>query len=49
MRLVFLYVVSNLVSLAAVAGAVFLAYEGKDGWGWMVVLALLSHTTIKGA
>lgn len=26
--------------LLAIAGAVLLAYEGKDGWGWLVFLAL---------
>jgi hypothetical protein len=30
---------------AAVAGVVFLAYHGKDGWGWLIVVAILLATT----
>lgn len=25
----------------SVAGAVYLAYHGKDGWGWLIFLALV--------
>ena len=25
----------------ATGGAILLAYEGKEGWGWFIVLALL--------
>ena len=28
-----------LAIIACVAGATFLAYEGKDGWGWLIFLA----------
>lgn len=37
--------------IAAIAGAVYLAKEGKDGWGWLVFLAIVigsSGYTYKG-
>lgn len=27
-----------------VAGAVYLAYHGKDGWGWLIFLAICLGT-----
>jgi hypothetical protein len=27
--------------LAAIAGAIHLADQGKDGWGWMIFLAIM--------
>ena len=33
-------VMASLSTMAAIAGATFLAYEGKDGWGWLIFLAL---------
>ena len=27
--------------LAAIGGAVYLAYHGKDGWGWLIFLAMV--------
>lgn len=33
--------ISNLPSIAAVAGATFLAYHEKAGWGWLIVTAIL--------
>lgn len=36
----------KMVSLcAAIGGVVYLAYHGKDGWGWLIVLAALIGTT----
>lgn len=28
-------------SALAIAGAVFLAYKGQDGWGWLIFLAIV--------
>lgn len=39
-----------LATIAAIAGATFLAYYNKEGWGWLLFVALcigchsLSHT-----
>jgi hypothetical protein len=30
---------------AAICGTVFLAYHGKDGWGWLIFLAVLIGST----
>lgn len=30
----------SLAAMAAIAGAVFLAWHGKEGWGWLIFLAL---------
>lgn len=39
--LVFAALVSTgLAVLAAIAGAVYLADQGKDGWGWLIFLAI---------
>lgn len=37
---------ANLVSLAAVVGAVVLAHAGIAGWGWFLAAALLTVTTV---
>lgn len=34
-----------LVACAAVAGAVYLSVNGKDGWGWLLALALVAIPT----
>ena len=33
--------ISNLAALAAVCGAIYLAFLGKDGWGWFLFAAVL--------
>lgn len=35
----------NATSLASIVGAVMLALEGKDGWGWLIFTAIALHTT----
>ena len=30
----------KIAIIACVAGVVFLAYHGRDGWGWLIFLAL---------
>lgn len=32
-----------LVDIALVAGICFLAYTGKDGWGWLVFILILKN------
>ena len=31
----------SIATLAAIAGAVYLASVGKDGWGWLIFLAVI--------
>lgn len=31
----------SIAALAAISGAVYLANTGKDGWGWLIFLAVL--------
>lgn len=31
----------TIIVTACIAGAVYLAANGKDGWGWLIVLAVL--------
>ena len=31
----------SLTVLSAVIGAIYLAYYGKPGWGWMIFLAIV--------
>jgi hypothetical protein len=41
--LIVLTALCNLTSFACVVGAVFLAFHGKDGWGWFLAIALFAH------
>ncbi len=36
---------SNLVSIAFVIGAIVLAYQGKEGWGWCIFGAIVCHSS----
>ena len=47
MKNIILFLVAEMACLASIAGAVFLAYHGKDGWGWLIVLALLTAVSYK--
>lgn len=38
--LAFAIFLRGVATCMAVAGAVWLAYHGKDGWGWMIFLAI---------
>lgn len=31
----------SIATLASIAGAVYLANTGKDGWGWLIFLAVM--------
>lgn len=41
-----LILVSNLPTLASVCGAIYLASLGKDGWGWLLFVAIVLSTTV---
>lgn len=37
-----------IMMCAGIAGVVFLAYHGKQGWGWLIfILILLASTSFK--
>lgn len=38
---------SNITSVAFVVGAAALAFYGQDGWGWMILGAILTHTGVE--
>lgn len=31
----------SLATISVIGGATFLAYHGKDGWGWLIFLAVI--------
>lgn len=33
-------VARSLGAITAISGAIFLAWHGKDGWGWLIFIAL---------
>lgn len=37
-----LLLISNATSIACVISAAVLAYKGTEGWGWFLLIALLS-------
>ena len=40
-----LLLISNAVSITSVIGATILAFGGKEGWGWFLLVAILCSTT----
>jgi hypothetical protein len=36
-------VMDRLFDIACVAGIVYLAANGKDGWGWLIFLLIIKH------
>lgn len=38
---------ARLPQLAAVIGAVYLASQGQEGWGWLIFLALVMDSSIE--
>lgn len=38
---------TNLVSILALAGAVYLMLKDKDGWGWLLIIAVVGMTHVK--
>lgn len=49
MKSILLIILAELACLSSIAGSVFLAYHGKEGWGWLIVLALLTAVSYKKA
>ena len=47
MKNIGMMLIAELACLASIAGAVFLAYHGKEGWGWMIALALTTTVSYK--
>lgn len=37
----------NLVSLACVSAAAYLAIQEKDGWGWFLTVAVIAQSSVK--
>lgn len=46
MRSTLKLLVANLTSLAAVIGAIVLAHAGITGWGWFLVTAMWTATSV---
>lgn len=42
---VFATIVSNLTSACATISAAYLAYEGTKGWGWFLLIAVLTNVS----
>lgn len=38
----YLQIAGAIVAVVATLGAIFLAYQGKAGWGWFILLAFLA-------
>lgn len=38
----YLQIAGAIVAVIATLGAIFLAYHGKDGWGWLIFLAIVA-------
>lgn len=36
-----LVILRGIAATAAIVGATFLAYHGKEGWGWLVFVGLV--------
>lgn len=35
---------SFIVDLALIGGIIYLASEGKDGWGWLTFILFIKHS-----
>jgi hypothetical protein len=42
-RVGFNAVMDRLFDMTCVAGIVYLAANGKDGWGWLIFLLIIKH------
>jgi hypothetical protein len=40
-RIRFMDIMETMFDIACVAGIVYLASNGKDGWGWLIFLLLM--------
>ena len=34
---------SNVIDLVLIAGIIFLAYNDKSGWGWLIFLLIIKN------
>lgn len=44
MKFLLLVFGSNLVALACIGTAGYLAFQGKEGWGWFLIVGLCTAT-----
>ena len=46
LNVLFFALLFKMISICmAIGGAVFLAYHGKEGWGWLIFLAVVLGST----
>jgi hypothetical protein len=45
MRAIFIFLISEMTAIISITGAVILAYYQRDGWGWLILVSLLSQTS----
>jgi len=38
-------IICNLTSIIAVVGAIIVMNLGNSGWGWLIVVAIITHST----
>ncbi len=48
MKIGLLLLAANLPSVACIIGAVYMACQRIEGWGWLLFVAVLVHTAPKG-
>jgi len=39
------YILADLASVVAISGAIYLAYQGKEGWGWLIFAGIVLGAT----
>lgn len=42
------YLLANILPIVCVSLATFLIIQDKDGWGWMIFLAIMTSHTFGG-
>jgi len=47
MKMVGFAIMANIASVACALAAAFLAYQGKDGWGWFLFVAVILHGSVE--
>lgn len=43
MKVAAIWLFAQATSIVCALGAVWLAYHGKDGWGWLIFAAIVTH------
>jgi len=46
MNKILLFLVSELSSIICLIGAIYLMGQGKSGWGWLLLVAVLSGISV---